>query len=678
MVGANQVIFILIAVLVAFLLVLFQYGKEARKGGIYLWLAILRFFGIFCILFLIISPKYKKETFYTEKPNLSILMDNSASIHELGFDSVAKNTWEKIANDKELNDKFSISSYVFDAGIEPLNKLSFNGKQTNITKALNTMSSINRKSQGAVLLFSDGNQTYGADYQYLGNNYKTPVYPIVVGDSTTYSDLKIAQLNVNKYAYFKNKFPVEVFLDYEGKDSITSTFKIIKGKQVLFSKKLSFDKNNTSQVINTQLLANSIGIQTMQAVIVPLANEKNKVNNQKLFAMEVIDQKNNVAIVTDVLHPDIGALKKIIESNEFRKADIIDVRNFKAQQDNSYQLYVLYQPNVLFKPVFQELNNRKANFWIITGMDTDWNFLNTQQLGFNNAQGRGDEEITPAYNQNFQTFQTEDIGFDDFPPLKSTLDEISFMSPGQTLLFKKISNVPTSYPLLTVMENQDQKKALFLGEGIWKWRAANYVSNEKTEAFDAYFGKLIQFLSSKKQRERLTVAAESFYYGNSQVLLSASYFDENYVFDPDVSIEIITENRETNQKRTFSMLYGNNSYQANLNTLQPGTYNFTVRVPSANISKSGSFTILDFNVEQQFVNPDIERLNILANNTNGKIFYLNDFQKLKNELLDKGNYQAVQKSMENVVPLIDWKWLLAVIILAFSSEWFLRKYSGLI
>jgi hypothetical protein len=31
-----------------------------------------------------------------------------------------------------------------------------------------------------------------------------------------------------------------------------------------------------------------------------------------------------------------------------------------------------------------------------------------------------------------------------------------------------------------------------------------------------------------------------------------------------------------------------------------------------------------------------------------------------------------------VVPLIDWKYLLAIIALALAAEWFIRKYNGLI
>ena len=42
-----------------------------------------------------------------------------------------------------------------------------------------------------MLLITDGNQTYGNDYQYTASNYKQPIYPIILGDTITYTDLSI-------------------------------------------------------------------------------------------------------------------------------------------------------------------------------------------------------------------------------------------------------------------------------------------------------------------------------------------------------------------------------------------------------------------------------------------------------------------------------------------------------
>ena len=126
------------------------------------------------------------------------------------------------------------------------------------------------------------------------------------------------------------------------------------------------------------------------------------------------------------------------------------------------------------------------------------------------------------------------------------------------------------------------------------------------------------------------------------------------------------------------MVVGTNQYQVDLSSLPPSDYNFTVRVKDENISKSGSFTILEFNVEQQFMNANISKLNRLAASTIGKSYFIEDSENLINDLLTDNRYKTIQKSNKNTVPLIDFKMLLILLALSLSAEWFLRKFNGLI
>ena len=47
------------------------------------------------------------------------------------------------------------------------------------------------------------------------------------------------------------------------------------------------------------------------------------------------------------------------------------------------------------------------------------------------------------------------------------------------------------------------------------------------------------------------------------------------------------------------------------------------------------------------------------------------------QLLKDKRYTPVQKSVENIVPLIDWRWLLALLAGLLTTEWLMRKYNGL-
>ena len=122
----------------------------------------------------------------------------------------------------------------------------------------------------------------------------------------------------------------------------------------------------------------------------------------------------------------------------------------------------------------------------------------------------------------------------------------------------------------------------------------------------------------------------------------------------------------------------NNSYQVDLSGFSPGEYSFNVRANNGELSQSGTFQILDYNVEQQFLNANATKLQQVATNSNGSSYFIANTSNLITDLMNDSRYATIQKSTKNVVPLIDFKYLLILIALSLASEWFLRKYNGLI
>jgi hypothetical protein len=59
-------------------------------------------------------------------------------------------------------------------------------------------------------------------------------------------------------------------------------------------------------------------------------------------------KKTNIALVT-INHPDIGALKRSIESNAQRKVTIVKPNAINSLKD--YNVLILYQPTAVFKAV---------------------------------------------------------------------------------------------------------------------------------------------------------------------------------------------------------------------------------------------------------------------------------------------------------------------------------------
>ncbi|SRX73832.1 vWA domain-containing protein [Aequorivita antarctica] len=674
----ETILYIILAGVLSIALAVFMYGYKSKQKGSLRWtFGVLRFITLFSILLLIINPKFKSETYTIEKPKLPVLIDNSASVGELNQKENVSQFLQKIKENSALNDKFDLSYYSFGSDFRESDSLSFADKNTNISKALSSINELFKNQMAPTIIITDGNQTLGNDYEFSSATFKNEIYPVILGDSIKYTDLKIEQLNTNRYAFLKNQFPVEVILNYSGTTTVNSEFVVTQGASTAYRTKVSFSENESSKTLNFTLPANSVGLQKYTAQVLPLADEKNKTNNIKQFAVEVIDQATNVLVVSKFTHPDLGALKKAITTNEQRTV------TFKKPAEavsalNDYQLVILYQPDRSFASVFSEIEKLNKNTWVISGLQTDWYFLNGAQDNFNKEASSQNEDIQAELNSNYGTFAVEDIGFDNFPPLYTEFGALVISVPNEVMLEQNVNGIANGNPLLATMEINGKRDAIWDGEGFWRWRAHSYVETESFQSFDDFIGNLVQYLASNKRRSRLEVSSETFYYNNSPIKISAQYFDKNYVFDNRASLNITIKNSETEKQTVFPMLLRNNYYEVDLNSLAAGEYNYTVSAANEAVSSSGNFTILDFNVEQQFLNADISKLRRVAQNTNGKAYFATQSDSLINALIENTNYQNIERSEQKVVPLIDWKYLLALIVLALAAEWFIRKYNGLI
>ena len=649
------------------------YYKLKNKIKVTPILFTLKALSLFLIILLLINPKIEKTETTNVKPVLSFLIDNSKSVSFFNEDKNVEDFINKIDNNNDLNNKFDIQKFTFDNDLQVLDSITFSKNQTNISKAIIEVDNLQKDKIAPIILISDGNQTIGQDYEFI--NSKQPIYPIVIGDTTNYVDVKISQLNVNKYSYIKNKFPVEVILNYEGDENVTTQFSIFSKGKTVFRKRISFSPDKKSATVIANLTSTKEGIQYYTASITKLKNEKNIKNNTKSFSVEVIDEQTKIVLLTSILHPDLGALKKSIESNKQRSVEIINIDKFKKQIED-YQLVMLYQPNNKFDKIINKLKQKNSNYLLVSGSNTDWNFVNQQQLGFRKNAINQTENYGVVFNDSFLTFLQDDIGFNNYPPLKDKFGEVTISKEHQTLLYQNINGVQTQQPLLATFDINNQKSAIILGEGIWKWRAASFLNSNSFEDFDKFTGNLMQYLASNKKRNRLEVNTESIYPANSTINISAFYTDKNYQFDARANLEITITNSETKEvlKVPFSLV--NNSFQTEIENLASGDYTYKVSVSGQNINKNGRFKITDYEVEEQFTNANINKLQKLADKTGGKLFYKDQIDELTKEFIENESFYTVQKSSIKQQNLIDWKWILFLVIIFLTAEWFIRKYHG--
>ncbi len=177
-----------------------------------------------------------------------------------------------------------------------------------------------------------------------------------------------------------------------------------------------------------------------------------------------------------------------------------------------------------------------------------------------------------------------------------------------------------------------------------------------------------------KQLNKIQLDFKPFFYSDEEVKIKAMAYDSNFNFNTNAELFVQVENNF--DKLPF---YSNGKYfEVNLGELKSGTYNFKVIDKQSKGEIEGFFTIIEYSIEQEITQSNKSDLEMLALNSDGKIFYPFEFKEFVDLLMNSTKFTPLQKEKTIPVTLIEWKWLLIIIIVSLAFEWFIRKYRGLI
>ena len=676
---ASTGIYIILLGIIALGAALFLYFyKPERSKNLRLLLSGLRFISIFSALLLLLNPSFKQVSYLTIKPKLVLAVDNSASMRLLGDTLQLKQAVRDIQNNKALKERFDIDTYTFSTDVATRDSLTFDKEQTNIAKSITTFDKVYKNQEYTTVFITDGNTNLGANYRYVAQQSADVARNfIVVGDTAAYEDLRIDQVNVNRYAFINNQFPVEVNASYLGTNTVDAKINVYTKGRVVHSARTTFSEAENTHQFSFYLNAETRGVQTYSVVINELPEEQNTTNNSKSFATEVIDQRSEILVVYGVLHPDLGVLKKSIESNELREVKLQSIEKVTDEMLNTSDLVILFQPDTSFSSIYEHLDATNKNRFTIVGLDSNLSFLNDVQNTFILPRSRQSEAVQPLLNTSFSAFQLNGIAFRNYPPLESIFGEITLSGASDVLLYQRINGVETGNPLLGVTEISGRREVFLFGTGIFQWRSQAYLDQGDFEKFDTFFDKLIQYSASDQKRTRLDVDYERFYYGGISTVITAQYFDKNYVFDPGAQLQIQVFNQEDLVYES-PMVFNGSAYEAQLTNLEPGDYTFEVRASADNLTFEGSFTSIPYAIEEQNLNADYATMQIVSEESGGQIQTIDKANEVIDSILESSKYSIVERAIEKNVPLIDFTWLLILIVLSLTTEWFIRKYNGLI
>jgi len=682
-------IFILLCLAFAWFLMRLLYRHASafeNLGRWQLWtLKGLRFAVLFLMTVLLLSPvvKLKKKT--KNKPVVLVLQDNSSSMlnhpDSLKIRSTLDSLKRRVASN--LSGLADLKWYLFADSVQEGTAPDYKGNLSDYSDAIQSVAAQHAYEKPvAMLIVGDGIYNAGQNPVNTVRTLGYPVYSVIEGDTTVHSDIRISQVRANTTAFPGKAFPVEVEIAGNGLKSGQTRISITHDGKVVEQRIVPIAGSSVFRRESFRLKSEKPGLQHYQIQLSPVSGEQNTANNTRVLTVDVLNSQRKILILAGAPHPDIGALTEALESDPQFKVVVAPFGHFGDYSPEKFNLLIFYQVPESKDVGISDLKK------FIDSRTSRWYFLGTQSSisAFNKLNGgmkivsenKQLADVQMKVNPGFGLFHP-DIRLNDWlgaqTPLVIPEGKVETEPFMETLFYQSGSG--EEKPALIMGEQSGVKKAVFDGEGIWRWRiSARSVDGDKA-LFNDWIVNTARYLALKRNEDQFNVHFNRMVQANEAVHFSATLF--NAIYEP-VHNSAVTLDLTNASGKLFHYVFteDNDGYELNAGHLPPGSYHFsaTAKVGADSLKESGDFEVMAARTEMLETRANQQIMTAVAQYSGGKVYFANQLDQLFPDL--KKLLQSRSEQTEEVVMMdaIRYEFVLFLLIALLAVEWFLRRYWG--
>ena len=660
---------ILVGIVYAYLL--YRNNKFENKILIRL-LFVLRSVIVSVLAFLLLNPFISNISTHEEKPIVILAQDVSISCGDFE-DSIFFATLSD-----QLSTNFDVIEYNYSEDVSEGFLSKKKGESTDIS---NLLDEVELKYSGrnllAIVTSSDGLYNKGSNPLYHKFSKSVPIHSIAIGDTSVFKDVSISNVLHNEISFLDNISPIEVQIKTEKCKGEILSIKLYSDNKLIQTNEEKVFKSSDFIKTRFKLKNSEVGLQKYTVKVSGVKSEKYLENNEYDFFVEVLDSKYKILIVSDVVHPDLGAFKSVLDKNKNYEVDLFSFSDF-ASSFKEYNLIVTFYVEDNNSSKLQKLKNSGVPVLMFVNSKS-FSLLNSLYSVGNIKSKNKVQEVTAFFNSNFKKFNTStslQSYLNESPPLSTIFGEYSLSPSSDVLAFQKIGILESKKPLIVLDEITDRKIAVIYGEGIWRWKINDTEDENFHQNFDELFSKLSQYLLIKENKSRFRVDVDNKLVEGKNLIFKAEYYNENYELNNsnDVNLKI---KKDTGEE--FNYVFSKDekfSYFLNIKSLSEGKYFFTANYNSSEFIKDGEFTILPRIKEGIMNKANHQFLYQLSNQSGGEMFDNYDVETIYQSLLNNSRNKIILHSTEKTDSILNNVWILFLTILFISIEWILRKYNG--
>jgi len=637
---------------------------------------------IFFILgILLFNPVINFSDEKEKKLDWAIFIDNSASIkyHQTPSINAVQLGIESLVN--KLSEKdISYHLYQFADNIQKVNspQLIGNGVTTNIGIIPETIKQLGNQIAGAVII-SDGLITEGKDPIKDFQEFDFPIHTIGIGEGSELVDVTIESIDAPTVVLKSDWVDVNITIQSVGNIGDRLSVSLYNNRELQGSKHIRLMGMESKKEVNFRFRPKEIGKQQYEVRISSVEDEIDIQNNRQKFSLLVLKDRYKVALLTGSPNKNTSVLKRKLKNNPRVELDhfirITETRfqpAIKTFWESPYELIIF--DNYPIKPLSSNfvrilgkklLSNQSALFLILGPNQTIVSFN-----GITSILGVVTEDSTIESNRFYWEFVDEQIDAGgNFPPLKQNI-----LITGKQVSSDTLAVTEQGWPLWLRNQNGTIRTM------IWTSPELNtlYFHDQKLSqegSFSVIWNQSISWLlKSGGEHENFFRLNKNRYQQGEMVQVTGTQpFEKTQDKTENIIINVTHGSTDI---ITRDILYNieEQRWLGEFRAPGPGEYNYSIQLGSnQDPIQTGTFQILESQIELNQVYLNKKLLATISNSTNGQFFVWDSRDSLFSEI----NPKVRREFKAEIIKFNESRVLLIIMILLLCVEWFIRRNRGL-
>jgi len=696
---------LLIAALIVLALYAFftyKYTVPIVDPGKKMILTLLRTAGLLLIIFIIFEPKLNLSKKSVIHPKNLIFIDNSKSI--LINDGTNKQQhvldFIKSISSGRLNDSpdiFSFGSSVTKVKSDSADKLNFSEGNTDFSRIF---SSIKKDEQNisAIAIISDGVITEGSNPIFTAEKMGIPVFTVGVGDSTSHNDIEIKNVLFNEFIYAGTPTTIVASVGNKGFAGKNVTISLYENDKPVEQKSAILSEDGIQNEEFTYTPKDG-GEKKLTAVVSNLEGEYTKANNKRVFYINVLSNKIKVLLLSGTPSSDQAIMKTVLQEDQNLTVNSLTYIAPGKTLENTSKERVIDSADIFFMigfpskevpdDIIKRVLSRNKPFLFTLTDAVDLNKLKYFQndLGFTIIRtGQGYNEVQPNITQDqsknplLQNNSSDNLNaWNNLPPALQLNYQIAAKPEAEIIARIKVNNVPLNSPLILSKRIGTKRSVSILAKDIWKWKLET--APKELDLLDRFVNSTVKWLNSTEEQKQVRIkTSKKIYALGEEIEFSGEVYDESFNPISDAEVSVNLESGDQKNEIRLNAL-GSGLYEGKFQTNKPGDYSFSgTAVQSGKIigNDAGKFNVGEIDIELADPIMNYEFLSSIARQTGGKFYNYDNYSGLFDQLNKISSESSREKISVSEINLWSDEWLLALAILVFSIEWFIRKRAGML